>query len=420
MQSYREAYTVLMHENNRTSTNPTENLKDFSTSVFDSLQNGEFSQDKTETHTQDKESEYLLFLFVFYFIFMGLICLVGFCGNTLSIIVLSRDRSHRVVTFLLKCLAVADNTVLFISFTLLSIMYGLVQYLLGRNGLSSFKAYVFKYGHPIGYMSQTLTVWMTVLLAINRYIAICRPYNASKLCTVRKARIQVFIVVMLTVIVNFPRFFQYDIISKTDGNQTYKHAKATSIGETSIFGIIVTNALFSIIVLVLPLILLLLINIRLIQELQKMRKRSSSIGINIKQNRTENNITAVMVIIIIILLMCHTPDRVTQLLKVTVSEEEKRYPSFTFYFFHASNMLIVLNSASNFFVYYFFRRRFRDIFVATVTCRSWSKTDQNNSTTYETNRVSLQSTPLTKVRLTDMKENKERKCEYKIRGATQN
>jgi len=43
--------------------------------------------------------------------------------------------------------------------------------------LSTFHQYVLVYVLPVAFVAQTATVWVTVLVAINRYIAVCRPYQ---------------------------------------------------------------------------------------------------------------------------------------------------------------------------------------------------------------------------------------------------
>ena len=340
-----------------------------------------------------EDQDPVLFLFLFYTIIMGPVCIMGFVGNTVSIMVLSKDRNHRVVTFLLKCLALADNLVLTVSFVTLSMIFGLLYYVKGTSVLTATRPYIVKYVHPIGYISQTLTIWLTVLLAINRYVAICRPFDVHKFCTIRKAQIQVLACVFITVLINSPRFFQYHIVTVTQGNSTYLSVNdSTTIGETTLFGMIVTNGLFTIVVLVLPLILLLIVNSKLISELQSMRRRiSRTSGYNDKYPDGERNITMVMIIIIVVLLVCHTPDRVAQLLRVIVSNGNREYPKFTFIFTNIANFLIVLNSSTNFLIYYFLRQRFRQIFKAAFSfgCK------QKPTYADDDKGFSIQSTPLT-------------------------
>ena len=48
-----------------------------------------------------------------------------------------------------------------------------------------------QYVNPLGYMAECATMWLTVLIAVNRYIAVCHPFKANRFLTIRTARIQV-------------------------------------------------------------------------------------------------------------------------------------------------------------------------------------------------------------------------------------
>ena len=47
--------------------------------------------------------------------------------------------------------------------------------------LSTFHQFVLVYVLPVAFVAQTATIWVTVLVAVNRYIAVCRPYQVRDL-----------------------------------------------------------------------------------------------------------------------------------------------------------------------------------------------------------------------------------------------
>jgi len=55
-----------------------------------------------------------------------------------------------------------------------------------RTGEQTFVVKV--YLLPLAYIAQTGTIWVTVLVAFNRYIAVCQPFKAARLCTVVQVR----------------------------------------------------------------------------------------------------------------------------------------------------------------------------------------------------------------------------------------
>ena len=42
---------------------------------------------------------------------------------------------------------------------------------------NTFHQFVLVYVLPVAFVAQTATIWVTVLVAVNRYIAVCRPYQ---------------------------------------------------------------------------------------------------------------------------------------------------------------------------------------------------------------------------------------------------
>ena len=304
-----------------------------------------------------------LFRFVWYTIIIGTLCLLGLTGNTLSIITLQRDRGSHVANLLLQALALTDNALLLVSLLTLSVIWGALLYF-NANG-QMVVPYALKYVQPIGYMTKTCAIWMTVLLAINRYIVIKKPLQAQHICTVWKARLQILAVLTFSILCNIPRFFRVNIIKKTEGNVTMPKYEETSIGTGSLFHIIYTNVLYTILVIVLPLVLLVSMNVSLILELKKMRHQRIMMSSNCKS--TEANITLVMCIIIVIFIGCHMPDRILQ--GIRSFHKVESYDSYC-YLSAVCTLLIIINSSCNFLIYFFVRKRFRRLLYQILCCKN--------------------------------------------------
>lgn len=134
------------------------------------------------------EQACVLFATVFNSGLIGVLCILGLAGNIMSLTILHSDRQNRVASFLLQALAVADTAVLIISCFVLAFIYGILhsQTTVVAQGWVQF---IHKYVNSLGYSAQGVTIWFTVLLAINRYVAVCRPLHANRL-TIRGAHIQ--------------------------------------------------------------------------------------------------------------------------------------------------------------------------------------------------------------------------------------
>ena len=316
------------------------------------------------------------FQFVLNTVVTGVLCIVGVVGNTLSIAVLRRDRRNKVPSFLLQSQAVADNSLLAVSFLVLTIFVGLGSLPSVYVYLRFAMPYMKKYINPVGYMTKSFTIWSTVLLAINRYVAVCWPFAAERLLTLRRARIQVAVVAAVSVAVNLPRVFQYDVVAgavDTRTNRTVPRLVVTDLGRDQVFTLVYFNALYTSLVLILPLVLLVGLDVLLIRQLRISGRRMAlnTLGGTAATaggggNRSggysgqDRNITVVMLIVIFAVLVCHAPDRVIIVLRYLEPSDFRWYCAHPLvYASNISNVLIIVRSSVNFFILYVFRRRFR-------------------------------------------------------------
>ena len=343
------------------------------------IQNEKAIQDKSCTQT---------FLFVWYTVIVGICCLLGFVGNTISFLILRDDKGNQVATLLLQTLAIGDNSLLALIFITVCVFWGAMPYFSKQNTFLTLKPYLQKYLEPLGYMTKTFAIWITVLLAINRYVVIKKPLKVHIICTLKRAYIQIGLVLIVSIVCNLPRFFEYDIVTVTTSEGSFIQANVTDIGKGSMFSIVYTNVVYNCFVILLPMILIIVLNSSLILELRKINEARAKISCSAKQS--ENNITLVMCVIIIIFIVCHLPDRVLQ----GVRSYKPIRPKITLcYLVAICNFLIVINSSTNFMVYFFVRKRFRNILVKTLcpSCTSQQQDEHSTVLNDRTSRKALQS-----------------------------
>jgi len=140
----------------------------------------------------------------------GLVCILGLVGNCLSICVLRAGRSRRqaVSTYLLKALALSDN--LFLTTAAVVQMYPAMAIVSGQLGhLQRIYPYYQTLAWPLAHIVQLISVWMMVLVAANRYVAVCHPLHASSLCSRRHMRWQIIDMVTACVVYSIPRFAEF-------------------------------------------------------------------------------------------------------------------------------------------------------------------------------------------------------------------
>ena len=145
----------------------------------------------------------------------GLLCTFWLLGNILSFITFGRMKQNNASVVLFRALTIADSL-----FLLTAIIYKVTPVFAGYMDYSSplfDEVYMYiRMCFPAALTIQCSTIWIAVFLAINRYIVICKPLAASRLCTESNARKQLFLVKGLIFTIMSPRFFERYI--KTHGD----------------------------------------------------------------------------------------------------------------------------------------------------------------------------------------------------------
>lgn len=162
---------------------------------------------KNETREQIDEDA-IFFEFITNGVLLNLVGFLGIFGNIISMIILSRPQMRSSINYLLIGLARCD-TVLIITSVLL---FGLPA-IHGQTGLLftyAYKVYPFiaPYVYPLAMIAQTVTVYLTLTVTLERFVAVCHPLQARSLCTYGRARLYVVLIIIFSTLYNLPRFFE--------------------------------------------------------------------------------------------------------------------------------------------------------------------------------------------------------------------
>jgi len=115
-----------------------------------------------------------------------------------------------------------------------------VPYLLTMVFYIPYAAYFYCYArpdergrHPAGWIrylvfnnclnitAHTIAMWLTVSLAVFRYIAVCHPTVGSHVCTLRRARITIAAVVASTIVFCSPNYTMYAVVAADHGGHWF-------------------------------------------------------------------------------------------------------------------------------------------------------------------------------------------------------
>ena len=70
-------------------------------------------------------------------------------------------------------------------------------------------------------MFHTASNWLTLVLALQRYVYVCHPGLAKQICTLRKTRVVVIMVMGMAVMQMLPRIFDRSYAVKTRSSQDF-------------------------------------------------------------------------------------------------------------------------------------------------------------------------------------------------------
>ena len=79
--------------------------------------------------------------------------------------------------------------------------------------LSNSFALTTPYVYPVGLAAQTASVYLTVVVTIERYIVVCWALKARSLCTVKRAKMSIAIVCVCSLLYNASRFAEYNYVT---------------------------------------------------------------------------------------------------------------------------------------------------------------------------------------------------------------
>ncbi|XP_076455562.1 nociceptin receptor-like [Babylonia areolata] len=285
-----------------------------------------------------------------------ILCVTGITGNTLSLIVLSHRDMATSTNVYLSALAVSDT---------LKLLNDLLYFVMLTISLTSppsaevMMVNVYPYAHYVFTVAVCVTAWLTVSVAMDRFVAVCYPSRAKALCTIPRARVVCVLVFGTMMLLSIPSAFRYRMEAVHDeaANVTCMEIVTTELGRNKQVMVPYTwtqNFLRGII----PVFVLLYLNLRIINVLRKERVKGKKLS-------SRNRITLMLIAVIVVFIVCITPDAImSTFFGKGYVEEDNMVKGVR----EITDSLLALNSAINFVLYctlsLVFRNTFCKVFCA--------------------------------------------------------
>ena len=305
------------------------------------------------------------------------ICVVGILGNILCLVILTRksltgsmDRMEKSAHMGLVALAISD-----LLFCITALPHSLLDLQQFEHSSLDFRL-VYKIANN-GLVNTFImsSTWLTVLIAMCRYLAIVFPIKGRQLLGITFTGISIAMVFIICIIFNLPRFFTYkyhSILCDEGWPAYYVLPEETSIASGPLY-----LWLYFIVCIFMPLVLLAFCNTYLIRALHsshKMRRQHCrSHDISVKR---KNTLTLTLIIIVVCYIVLVTPAELVNFTKSTIISKPDFIHSDKYNLATAiCNTLQALNFACNFGLYCFINTHFRQ----TLKLLCGSKRNQHNA-----------------------------------------
>ena len=241
--------------------------------------------------TRTHEDEYFIatrYNHIVEFITFPFIFAIGTVCNILIFLVMRRKKMrHQSTYFYMAVLAIADEMVL------INGCLNFWIFLYTGQAITIMSNVTCKLACIAFYASLHFSVWMVVIMTIERFIAVALPLQASRLCTVNKAKAATMSLAVVVLAINSHFVFTHSLIARVDINDTIAGCQSSSDAYDFFMEQIwpwIDASIYSFV----PLSLLIIFNILIVHNLlkasknmEKLNNKKASIHLLKKQQQKE-------------------------------------------------------------------------------------------------------------------------------------
>jgi len=329
----------------------------------------------------------------------SIVCLLGVIANLLNIAVLTRRNMISATNCILTGLAISDALTMaaYLPFALrFYVLYG-PETTPERNTLTAVRFLLFYACFSV--VVHTVSIWMTVTLAIFRFIFIRYPRHSATLCSLGRAKVAVFMVYLASLVACIPNLATIDV--QGEGTTPDHNAAVdddtnnltTATGQGSEGSPIIWTVRFkqhseadrflysfnfwiqALLVKLLPCIGLTILSILLVRTMRKVDARRRNLMVasdrqpvvtsrrhicRASRNRKTNRTTRMLLVVVALFLVTEFPQGVTSVLcGISRTFVEEVYLNLG----DLIDILALTNNGINFILYCTMSKQFRDAFV---------------------------------------------------------
>lgn len=281
---------------------------------------------------------------------------IGVFGNIITILVLSRPRMRSSINHLLIGLACSDLLVLITAILLfgLTSIYPYTGRMISYN--YNVTPFLFLVVFPFAIIAQTASIYMTLFVSLERYIAVCYPLKARSVCTKKHAKFCIMIVAMFSILYNAIKFFEIQIVQGEDYvHGTFYCPRANSLRRNPYYINIYIHWMYLMVINVIPLAAITYFNLQIFLRVKTVNKMRYQLT---QREMQDIKLTSMLFAVVAVFLVCNSP-------AVLINIYESFLPNIMIddRLVKISNFMIAMSSSVNFIIYVVLVKKFRLVFI---------------------------------------------------------
>ncbi|CAI9724755.1 sex peptide receptor-like [Octopus vulgaris] len=307
----------------------------------------------------------------------SIVCIFGVITNILNIIVLTRKNMISPSNIILTGLAISDGLTMALYFP-----FALNNYVIygpdspeSRDSIGDAR-FLFAYA-VCSVVVHSISIWLTVTLALFRYIFIRYPRKGTYLCSIPRAKLAVILVTVVTTIVCVPNSATLEIKCNAGHNSTMWYVDFRENNEAERILKKMNFWVHAFILKLLPSLLLTILSILLVKTMQEVEirrkrllSRSGRTDDDSGRERKTNRTTKMLLTVVVLFLITETPHGIF----ILIGTFNSFFKNYYIYLGDTLDILTLINNGINFVLYCTMSKQFRETFIR-IFFRSFIATD---------------------------------------------
>lgn len=289
-------------------------------------------------------------------IILNTIVIIGTIGNVLSIFILSRPKMRSSINCLLIGLAICDTMLILSSM----FVYGFASIYPYTGSFfyyhyNLYPKYVRRVLFPLMAASRTSSIYLTLMVSVERYVAVCHPLRARSLCTYGRAKYYIAFCTCFAIAFNLVKFWERYVVEDDHPELGLIYCVApTELRVDPNYKKIYIYWCSFIIMNILPFIGLLIFNILIYRQIVISNKKRQRLS---RTEKREIGLATMLICVVIVFFLLNSLSVYIKICEVYFDRMDPMVNS-------VSNMLITLNSSVNFIIYVIYGEKFKRIFLS--------------------------------------------------------